>query len=145
MDALLYVSKKRSLLMGVAMLLVLIYHFFSWTYNPMGRFNLGYIGVDLFLFLSGFGLEYSFNKNSLLQFYINRFKRVYPIYFIAVLGGYFIFKQYNFSDLLLNLTTLGYYVNNGINRFDWYVESLFTLYVLFPLFHYYNTSVNFYR
>ena len=41
--------------MGGAILCILIYHAFCWIYNPIGRFNIGYVGVDVFMF-SGFGL-----------------------------------------------------------------------------------------
>lgn len=49
--------------MGIAMILVVIYHAFSCVYNPIGVLNIGYVGVDIFLFLSGFGLASSFEKN----------------------------------------------------------------------------------
>lgn len=56
---------NRPFLLGVAIIMVIIYHFFSWTINPFGRFNIGYIGVDIFLFLSGWGLSYSYKKTIL--------------------------------------------------------------------------------
>lgn len=135
--------------MGIAMVLVLVYHLFCWTYNPLGRLNIGYVGVDIFLFLSGFGLCRSYESNPLKKFYINRFKRIYPIYFIAVCCTYIIvqFPSYNsdryvwsFSDLMYNLTTVGYYVHMDENRYDWYIASLFALYLLFPLFYYYSKT-----
>ena len=55
-----FVSKNRSYLMGIAMLFVVVFHAFCWIYNPVGGFNIGYVGVDMFLFLSG----NDFNKNT---------------------------------------------------------------------------------
>lgn len=135
------ISSNRSYLMGVAMLLVLVYHLFCWVANPIGPLNIGYVGVDVFLFLSGFGLRRSFETNSLTKFYANRFKRIYPLYFVAVCAAYLIYRNiWSPSDFFYNLTTLGYYVHAGMNRFDWYLESLFTLYLLFPLFYYYSKT-----
>lgn len=121
------------------MISVLIYHAFCWVYNPIGAFNIGYFGVDIFLFLSGFGLSYSFEKNSIWVFYKNRLKRIYPLYFISVCIAYALsYNQWSFSTFLANLTTLGYYLDNGVNRFDWYINALITLYILFPLFYFYS-------
>ena len=86
------ILSNRSFLMGVAMIMVIVYHLFCWVYNPIGIFNIGYIGVDVFLFLSGLGLSYSYEKNSIVHFYKNRIKRIYPIYLLSVLATYIIFK-----------------------------------------------------
>ncbi|MBS5876774.1 MAG: acyltransferase [Prevotella sp.] len=132
------ISKSRTYLMGIAILLVLIYHAMCVTYNPLRTLNIGYVGVDIFLFLSGFGLTFSYLKNSLLSFYEHRLIRLYPLYLICVCIIYYIYDNWNFIDFFYNLLTVGFYIDNGINRFDWYVESLFTLYILFPLFFIYS-------
>jgi len=87
------ITVNRSYLMGIAMLFVIVYHLFCWVFNPIGVCNIGYVGVDIFLFLSGFGLAHSFERNSLIDFYINRLKRIYSIYFISVLAKYFFLKR----------------------------------------------------
>lgn len=119
-------------------MLVLFFHAFCTIYNPLGNANIGYVGVDIFLFLSGFGLTYSYKKNNLLSFYKHRLIRLYPLYLICVCVIYFINDKWNLIDLFYNLLTIGFYIDNGINRFDWYVESLFTLYIIFPLFFIYS-------
>lgn len=135
------IAEDRTYLMGIAMLMVLIFHAFCWIYNPFGVLNIGYAGVDIFLFLSGYGLAHSYQKNSLSTFYKNRIKRIYPLYFICVCIAYLIYhSHWTLSDFLLNLITLGYYIHYGEMRFDWYTESLFTLYLLFPLFYAYSKS-----
>ncbi len=130
------ISLYRDYLMGVAILMVLIYHMLCWVYNPIGEFNIGYVGVDVFYFLSGYGLSYSYSKNRLNRFYTNRFKRLYPLYFISVITSFFIIHSQPVEVLFNNLLTLGYYFDNGINRFDWYIESLFAIYALFPILYY---------
>lgn len=130
------ISSNRTYLMGVAMLMVLLYHLFDWVHNPVGKFNIGYVGVDCFLFLSGYGLRHSFERNSIPHFLKNRIKRIYPIYFIAVCLTFLILPlDWTSSDFVNNLLTIGFYTDGGVNRYDWYVESLFTLYFLFPLFY----------
>lgn len=132
------ITNGRTLFMGFAILLVLFFHAFCTIYNPLGNANIGYVGVDIFLFLSGFGLTYSYKKNNLSSFYKHRLIRLYPLYLICVCVIYFINDKWNLIDLFYNLLTIGFYIDNGINRFDWYVESLFTLYILFPLFFIYS-------
>ena len=131
------ISSNRTYLMGIAMLIVLVYHLFCWVYNPIGRFNIGFVGVDIFLFLSGFGLRESFERNSIRKFYYNRIVRILPIYIVAVTLTYLIFTtRWSFTSFINNLLTIGIYTEGGINRYDWYLESLFTLYFTFPLFFY---------
>ena len=132
------ITNGRTLFMGFTILLVLFFHAFCTIYNPLGNANIGYVGVDIFLFLSGFGLTYSYKKNNLSSFYKHRLIRLYPLYLICVCVIYFINDKWNLIDLFYNLLTIGFYIDNGINRFDWYVESLFTLYIIFPLFFIYS-------
>lgn len=133
------IISNRPFLMGVAIIIVIIYHLFCWVYNPIGLFNIGYVGVDIFLFLSGLGLSYSYEKNSIIKFYKNRIIRIYPLYLISVLTTY-LFFQHNWStfDLFANISTIGFYTKGGIFRYDWYLESLFTLYISYPLFYFYG-------
>lgn len=131
------ISTHRTYLMGIAMIMVLVFHAFTWIYNPIGIINLGYVGVDIFLFLSGFGLSYSYEKKTIIDFYKQRFIRIYPLYFISLIIVY-LFTEWTFIDFIYNITTLGYYTNYGNRRFDWYVESLFSLYFIFPFL--YNIS-----
>ena len=129
-------SLNRAFLMGVSILLVIVFHAFNWVYNPIGPFNIGYIGVDVFIFLSGFGCSFSYEKNPLRTFYSNRFKRVFPIYIVAVSIAFLLCgKSWSWTDYLLNLSTLGFYIK-GIPYFDWYIPFLIGLYVLFPVFHF---------
>lgn len=131
-----YVTANRLFLMGLAMAMILVYHGFNFILNPLGRLNIGYVGVDLFLFLSGFGLTRSYENNATWRFYLNRLQRIFPVYLVAVTLAYVILRhQWTVKDYLLNVLTLGYYYEGGVKRFDWYLESLPFLYLFFPLFH----------
>lgn len=128
--------RDRSYLMGIAIWSVLIFHLFSWIYNPIGRFNIGYIGVDVFFFLSGVGLAHSYSKNGLRQFYINRVKRIYPVFFIAVTVAFALnYPVWEIADYLTNLTPAGFYLSHDPYRYDWYLESMLTIYLVFPLLY----------
>ena len=70
MDAIGKISKFRSELMGIATIMILLGHsvFYGQGFVDYGifqdLFTLGYSGVDIFLFLSGFGLVFSMNLKS---------------------------------------------------------------------------------
>lgn len=136
-----FLSKYRTQLMGGAMILVLFHHMWCWPYSTvfLQVFKFGYFGVDVFLLLSGFGLCYSYEKHSLWSFYIRRFQRIIPLYWLAVLllicfGYLFHFKEYSLIQSISYLTTLGYY-GIGSEISNWFVSAIVLLYLLFPLFY----------
>lgn len=116
------------------MIFVVIYHLFCAVGNPFGPLNVGYVGVDIFLFLSGYGLSASYTKNSISKFYKNRIVKIYPIYFISVCCA-ILLNDWGIREIFFNITTIGYYIDGGVHRFDWYLESLFGIYAIFPLFY----------
>lgn len=68
-------NKNRSFLMGVSMLAVLLFHaYIAW--GGLFIFKYGFIGVDSFLFLSGYGLCFSYKKNSIWSFWLRRLKTI---------------------------------------------------------------------
>ncbi len=130
----------RQVYMGFAILLVVVYHI-------VGRFHIhgygiahvlgkGYVGVDIFLFLSGLGLCYSCTKNSLSQFYKNRFIRIIPL-FVIVATIHSIVYQVTEGNLSIwgyfcNITTLSYYGIGG-HYVNWFISALLIFYIFFPL------------
>lgn len=111
--------------------MVVIYHF---PCNLFGRFNIGYIGVDIFLFYSGYGICKSLLKNKTTNFYRNRLKRIFPMFAVFTLCMAALKGTLNDISLLLQqITTLAFYVNPD-NATDWYLSSLFLLYLLSPIF-----------
>ncbi|MDU1889271.1 MAG: acyltransferase [Dysgonomonas sp.] len=137
MNILQQISKHRTVLMGVAILWIVLYHSgfqcFPFCCQPM-RFiqDSGYGGVDIFLFLSGFGLYYSSLKSeSKLSFYRKRFFRIFPAYIIIVTLAVLIGHE-SASSYLYKVTTIGFWLNEGY--FDWYVPSIVVLYLLFPFY-----------
>lgn len=97
-------------LRGLAILLVLLHHYFS-------SFQIGWIGVDLFFVLSGFLiteilLKESFSKAHILRFYARRALRILPVYY-GILVLFFLTSPFLFSDHRPH-STYQYYQTNQI-------------------------------
>ncbi|MBP6527119.1 MAG: acyltransferase [Prevotella sp.] len=78
------ISRYRGELMGIAMIFIFLFHV-ALPRSDMffGLRRVGNIGVDMFLFLSGVGLWFSWMKHpSLKHFFKRRYLRVYPAWFI---------------------------------------------------------------
>jgi len=103
-------------LRGIAIFLVLLYH----CLYPLRRLGstVGWVGVDLFFVLSGFLitgilLDTRQNKNYFKTFYIRRSLRIFPLYYLFLIGFFII------APILLNpnfLKPYHYYFDNQI----WY-------------------------
>ena len=65
------ISAYRSELMGWSILWIMMLHFTFNQIKPLGFIaQYGFAGVDIFLFVSGFGLFYSLDKDdNLVSFY----------------------------------------------------------------------------
>lgn len=145
-----HIGKYRSALMGFSMIMVFLYHARSEKlgFMPTGllgdlfkNFNLG---VDIFLFLSAFGLCYSLKKNTIKRFYYNRFKRIIPtwwvvLFFIHITGifvgskfadGSFVYPH-SAVDMFYWYTGLGYFFNTCC--YEWYIPTLLFFYLLIPV------------
>lgn len=129
-------SKYRTELMGIAIIYICLFHMCDLI--SMNRiFYYGYMGVDIFLLLSGMGLFFSWEKNNnIKEFYIKRVERVLPAYLI-IASIYILFLA-----VLENTTGLKWsiYIFTGINFWAygdsifWYIPATIVLYFLFPIF-----------
>ena len=150
-----WISKYRGEIFGIAIITIMLFHFgddckdaFSQglidpAAHPIFRFivytymkYIGSIGVEVFLFLSGVGLYYSFSKDQRLgNFYRKRVLRILPTYLIIGvlfwgikdfgLYGYGVgrfFKDFFFVTLFTDYT-----------RTMWFVGLIMFLYVIFPI------------
>lgn len=87
-------------LRAIAALLVFVHHF-AFAEEKVGRFLFRfqselYIGVSIFFVLSGFliTLRYHDEKISLKQYAVNRFARIYPMFFLLTVFT-FVYYYYN--------------------------------------------------
>lgn len=131
-------SKHRPELMGFAIICVCIFHINIDFANPiLNTFkSLGYSGVDIFFFVSGYGLYYSFMRdNNLQSFYKKRIYRIIPTYWILILIFHLLQKNYSITNLLLHFSTIGFWIPIFPHSyFDWYVPSLLAFYFIFPFY-----------
>ena len=137
-------SYRRNMYMGLAILMVVCYHMVACQLN-IGLlekiFSYGLSGVDIFMLLSGLGLCFSIEKNSLQQFYTNRYTKILPLFWLLVIFRYEfeIFRNGNILsgfDVICMSTTLTFYgIGNGV-FVDWYLNTIILLYLLFPFFYY---------
>ena len=143
-----YIGKYRSALMGMAMILVFLFHARSKKlgFMPTGiwesifdNFNLG---VDAFFFLSAFGLCFSLKKNDIRTFYLNRFKRILPAWWIVLIclhlagiliGSKFPVGSFDYphtaTDMFFWYSGLGFFFN--MCHYEWYIPTLMLFYLIF--------------
>ncbi len=136
------VSHYRSAIMGAAALFILLYH--CWIKQNIQLWILplveerllthGFIGVEMFLFLSGMGLTSSIGKyDHVWQFYGKRVRRMAFPYLFAVLL-YTWRRGQGIKEFLLLATGITH-MTESIMALLWYVPAAMVLYVLFPLYH----------
>lgn len=133
-------------LKGIAILMVLFSHigyFLFSDHSFLYPFSVaGGVGVNIFLFLSGFGLASSANKTyiSLIDFYTKRLKNIFiPMWLVliaVVFSDFFILgKTYGAATILQSFA--GFFPNadidTAINSPLWYFTLILFYYLLFPL------------
>lgn len=129
-------SYYRSALMGIATIMVLLFHFqANFGTAPINAFSsIGYGGVDIFLFLSGFGLINGYKGNT-RQFYIRRLARLYPTYLLCAFLTFWQKGDINPLHPLIASTGIGYFLPGmNIPSIEWYVPTMYVLYLIFPWF-----------
>ena len=135
-------SLRRTQLMGVATLMILVCHASSshvlmphWLGKLM---DLGNYGVDIFLMLSGLGLYYSLSKKPItsvmggVNYCKRRGCRILTSYWIIYIPYCIIFlllSKYSFGECMLCLSALEYWL---FHRGAWFVSLVLILYFLAP-------------
>ena len=134
------ISKYRTELMGYATLGVFICHcvlktdFHSFITSHLPRL----VYTQGFLFLSGFGLYYSFSKDSRIFNYFK--KRIYRVFFPYVLMAFpflliIILKTHQgVEEFLGYLTTLSFWIKGSYYGM-WYIPIILAMYLIFPLLY----------
>lgn len=144
---------------AVAILLVVWFHIWqqSWlssNITVLGKTlyldlfpRTGYLGVELLLFISGFGLFYSYRKkllekqnNSLKKYFARRARRIFPSYILSLLIIIiFLNPFFSFSETLYHLVTHIFFVHNlsiqtydSINGVLWVLGVEVQFYLIFP-------------
>lgn len=131
------ISRFRGQLMGIAMLIIILFHVdLARTDAFFGLRRMGNIGVDIFLFLSGIGLWFSWTKESSYKhFYFRRLIRIYPAWLIIACLYYI--PRIHVHDLASFVNLIGEItINWNFWRFDelnfWYIPAIMALYLFAP-------------
>ena len=125
-----FLSKDISTtLKGFSILLIMLSHIgnlFGIRYlNPLGSW-----GVGVFLFLSGFGLQKSYNQKRLKGYWPRRLLNSYLPYLIFEIAGFaFFYKVLSFKSILLDV-----FLIDPLHPFGWYMQCVFIYYILFFIF-----------
>ena len=135
--------------MGFAALWILVYHEWQLLSAPWSppyyaeRFirDIGFIGVDMFLLLSGMGLSRAVRKYTLKEFYKRRYLRLLLPVLTAGLLRIFISRWTPgyFVKCLCGIS----FLTGDVTAFLWYVYAIAVFYLLFPLYwHFFEKSGN---
>lgn len=144
------ISKTRDVLFGISTLWIMFFHSYISFENILnceinhsvmnvlyilltGIRNIGSVGVEIFLFLSGVGLFFSFSKDSnLKKFYFRRFIRVLPESFVvAVIWGYY--KLNNIPNFVESILFIEVFING--KRLFWFISFIMLLYLIYPIIY----------
>ena len=135
------ISRYRGELMGAAMLFIILFHIGLSRGDPFyGLRRCGNVGVDIFLFLSGVGLWYSWTKNpSVRHYFTRRYIRIYPawllmasLYYIPDYlhhGGHSTSLIDLAGDILINWD---FWLHDELTF--WYVPAIMMLYTFAPAY-----------
>lgn len=132
------ISERRSYIMGIATIMIVLFH--ASSKQTLGPFHYGihsffWLGVEIFLFLSGFGMHYALSKTpqpALASFYKKRVLRLMPtciIFGIVLLplwyyGAPYLYQKFSISFFLAFI---------GLDV--WYIRTQLIFYLLTPFFH----------
>lgn len=148
------ISRLRPYLMGLAALWITFYHskylnlfqssFLTKTHllGLVTRIDfIGNCGVDLFFFLSGLGLYFSYtrllekNPRPAGSFYRRRYGRILPTILIVTVLTYGLLPMENRSDWFGAVLLYGFFVPGRANGNFWYLSATMLFYLVFPLIH----------
>lgn len=137
------ISHYKAHLMGIAVLIVvyghlLYYHSGLQNYEDLNFTEWYTLGsVEMFMFISGFGIYQSLRKNrDAFTFYGRRLGRLLPSYLpvmIAWCGVNLIAGKMRVGEAVGNLTAMGWWFQTE-HQFNWYVPAILVLYLLSPVF-----------
>lgn len=134
-------SRYRRPIMGFSALWILFFHYWTCMAQPGTWFaekeqfikTIGFCGVDIFLMLSGIGLNYSIKKKSIPGFYYNRIKRVFlPFLIIGIYRC--VTEKWPMEMFWKNVLSINFYTTY-MYSFLWFVTAIMSLYLVFPLYH----------
>lgn len=143
------VTDIRTFMMGVAILCIMVFHTTDIFVVP--KFmefiqRTGYLGVDIFFFVSAYGLYYSMQKpTTQRQWYLRRLKRILPAFWlVSILMG--VMVHWSLYDHLREETFFGFLLpwtnqDRFYNVIFWYIPAALLFYLIFPAMYKYRKWV----
>ena len=133
------ISRYRGELMGMAMIFIILLHV-SLPQSDMffGLRRMGNIGVDMFFFLSGIGLWFSWTKNpSCKHFFKRRYLRIYPTW--LVMASLYYIPRFRGGDIMAWIDLIGditinwdFWLHDELTF--WYIPATMMLYLFAPAY-----------
>lgn len=131
--------KNKKVIMSFSALMIIIFHLWINITKPNTNIYLietylryiGYIGVDIFFFVSA----YSLAKNEIdnyLNFIYKRFKKIYLKFIIFGVIAFFFYK-WSFLKLLKIIFGIEFLTKGG-GSFLWFIPAIMIIYVFLPLY-----------
>lgn len=131
-------------LRGIFAILIFLHHY---TINRLPMIDAGNISVAFFMMLSGTVLSIGYGQRvldrriSYRDFVSGRLARIYPLYFITLIGGIILFSQNHSSDSILPIATDFFMLQSWIpsqqfyfsgNPPSWCIPDFLFFYLIFP-------------
>ena len=122
-----YISRHRTYLMGLAMIAIILFHL---GFTPVFR-CIGPFGVDIFMFVSGFGCTYALQKSDAITFFRRRLMRLLPS---CLLVGCIVYA----ADHYLHAEkTVCFMAVSLFSLHRWYIQAILICYALCPILVYF--------
>ena len=131
--------KNKKVIMSFSALMIIIFHLWINITKPNTNIYLietylryiGYIGVDIFFFLSAYSLA-SNEIDNYLNFIFKRFKKIYLKFIIFGVIAFF-FNKWSFLKLLKIIFGIEFLTKGG-GSFLWFIPAIMIIYILLPLY-----------
>lgn len=139
-----WLSIYRDAIYGFSILFIVFFHAFaingvdySFGHSGLRHFSTimenGNVGVDVFLFLSGVFLYWSFQKRSIQEYVKRRLTRIFMPLFV-VDGVYWIIRYIiinkEYLNFLTRITGIRFFLNGAADV--WFVSCILLCYILYP-------------
>ncbi|MFL8888802.1 acyltransferase family protein [Helcococcus kunzii] len=136
-------KKSRLSIMGLAAILILLYHIY-----PVSNISMFYniekyiiknsqLGVDMFFFCSAYMYKFS-DKTNYKKFIIKKVIKIYPIFAISTFI-YFIMGSIGIKQTLMTIIGIDFFLNGG-GSFLWFIPAILILYSLLLIYEKLSTK-----
>ena len=131
-------KKTKQPIMGIAALLIILYHLFpvsrsSDVVSGVIRFIVmtGYIGVDIFFFMTGYMAYYSDTKDY-FSYVKRKFLHIYPIFIFSCIL-YVIMGKLTVAKAILTVFGIEFILNGG-GSMIWFIPAIMIFYLAVPFY-----------